>query len=475
MLLQFITEPVISSKDRRLIRSHVMKGKNAGKPRPPRKTLVHLTQPFTNSKGEQLNDGESAKFGSEHGLPLDRLLWNELTLASFPEHVSPETTKFVYHRLWLISKVLFPPEFCSEVNLSQYAWFTYVLEDKAYFNTLLAISSSFNGGFGVGPRCVSPAALKHISIAYRLVSQYLSSAEACSDKAIAAVTILAIYQRMHHQHEVGLVHFAGLRRMIQLRGGLARLSEENRSVAQKPWRLALEFALQDGSPVAFGLEDVPVPLALGSIKLRYGEEYVSPTTYLNPTLQSHLTNISSFTSHLNHHEAKIDPYNYSDAVCIRLHELLDYAPLNHACRQDLSLLEDMVHLSLMAVMSTLMPEYGANQARYDLLAVQLRHALQGYAGLGSINSELFLWVLFVGYATVLSVSDHAWLMLTAGEVCSRLGVVTWKDVHKILCRFAWIGVFYDQAGLKLWNEIDERRSEEILIITHYHAKAGHHF
>lgn len=33
--------------------------------------------------------------------------------------------------MWIISKVLYPLEFCQDVNLSQYSWFTYVLEDAA--------------------------------------------------------------------------------------------------------------------------------------------------------------------------------------------------------------------------------------------------------------------------------------------------------------------------------------------------------
>ena len=68
------------------------------------------------------------------------------------------------------------------------------------------------------------------------MNERLSSRDACSDKAIAVVTILAIYQRMHHNQSLGLIHFAGLCRMIQLRGGLAKFARENRIVAQKPWR-----------------------------------------------------------------------------------------------------------------------------------------------------------------------------------------------------------------------------------------------
>jgi hypothetical protein len=152
MLLQFIVEPTIGRKDRRLIRSHVMKGKNAGKPRPPRKALIkRATEPTTAtvSGASCLRPSELLLLSYEHPLLLDRLLWNDLMIASFPECVSPETTKFVYHRmhattsyhsnfiltrftgLSIVARICYPLEFCLEVNLSKYVWFTYVLEDKA--------------------------------------------------------------------------------------------------------------------------------------------------------------------------------------------------------------------------------------------------------------------------------------------------------------------------------------------------------
>ena len=83
---------------------------------------------------------------------------------------------------------------------------------------------------------MSTEGLRHMSQAYKLINERLSSNKACSDQAIAVVTVLAIYQRMHDHNPNGLVHFNGLCRMIQLRGGLAKLAKENRTLAQKPWR-----------------------------------------------------------------------------------------------------------------------------------------------------------------------------------------------------------------------------------------------
>ena len=101
MLLQFITEPSIGPKDRRIIRSHVMKGKNAGKPRSARRASTHRCARSQATRSENCPEtDELIELDLQHTLSLDRILWNELTLAAFPEHVNPETTKFVYHRAY---------------------------------------------------------------------------------------------------------------------------------------------------------------------------------------------------------------------------------------------------------------------------------------------------------------------------------------------------------------------------------------
>jgi len=99
---------------------------------------------------------------------------------------------------------------------------------------VLAIKASFAEYSKHANPC--PMALKHLSKAYRLTQARLSGPDAISDMAIAAVTMLVIYQLVHGEPRIGLVHFNGLCRMIELRGGLAELGKHDRALAQKPWR-----------------------------------------------------------------------------------------------------------------------------------------------------------------------------------------------------------------------------------------------
>jgi hypothetical protein len=284
-----------------------------------------------------------------------------------------------------------------------------------------------------------------------MTNERLSGSESCSDKAIAVVTMLAIYQRMHHQQSIGLVHLNGLRRMVELRGGLARLTSENRGLAQKPWRLALEFALQDGTPVTFDIVDIPQPTFDTSCLRNFSP--VTSQMNLDPALLIHFNSITSFTHLLNANAqsnwTKICPLDYSDSVCLRLHRLLDYAPLRLRHQKCLAPLDDLVYLALVTTMTTLLPEYGHNQAQYVLLSRELRGALRRYTVVENRDSEVFLWALLVGYVTLLDESDK-WLVPLARELGADLGLHTWMDVQGMLIRYPWIGVLYEKAGLKLW-------------------------
>lgn len=99
----------------------------------------------------------------------------------------------------------------------------------------MAIAASFADVF-LGKPCLSPQAMGHLSKAYSLVNQTLSKPEPVSDECIAAVVSLGIYQRVHQEPSAGSIHMAGLYEMIQLRGGMTSLFNENRALAQKIWR-----------------------------------------------------------------------------------------------------------------------------------------------------------------------------------------------------------------------------------------------
>lgn len=97
MALQFIDQKGapgadITSAERRLIRSHVMKGKNAGRPRRSTKRQTALLYPVRRVLTWSTGPGVVAAPAARPG----QLLWSDLSLTSFPQQLDSESTKLMH-------------------------------------------------------------------------------------------------------------------------------------------------------------------------------------------------------------------------------------------------------------------------------------------------------------------------------------------------------------------------------------------
>ncbi|KAF2229725.1 hypothetical protein EV356DRAFT_455228 [Viridothelium virens] len=454
MAIQFIEQGSvgIGKSERRIIRSHVMRGKNAGRPRPSRRrqtTDVHtkkgvLTPPCT--------PAESPK----------SLLWNDLCLISFPQQLDSEATKLMHRWFFDISDALFPPQFCRKFDIIKSIWMNCVLADEAYFHSTLAISASYVDFFE-RKSSISPKTLHHISKAYELVNLRLSGPQSVSDSAIAAVVTLAIYQQVHHQHSTGLIHLNGLYRMIQLRGGIARLMKENRALALKPLRLDVELALQTGSPTLFHSDAIPANAVLDDSSITK-QQYSSTNPWLSRIMLDVLSFVSLLNSRQKEGRTKLDPLNFTEALLSLIYRLLEAAPLGQPRCMSRSTHEEAAHLALLAFMTTLLPEYGSDQSNYLLLSARLESAIRYLQTISTDSkdggSSLLLWTLFVAGISTLKRMDHPWLSSLILETCGRLDLHDWPAIRRQLCGLPWIFALHDNPGRLLW-ENTQRRSIEM--------------
>lgn len=88
MTFQFITSD-IGPDERRLIRSHVMKNKNTGRPRPSRRkegraATRMITSPSADVRGNNDNIVKQPGEGLARSILYDRLICNDLAFAEIP-------------------------------------------------------------------------------------------------------------------------------------------------------------------------------------------------------------------------------------------------------------------------------------------------------------------------------------------------------------------------------------------------------
>lgn len=84
-------------------------------------------------------------------------------------------------------------------------------------------------------------AIHHLSQSFRLMNRRLSSNTVVSDATMAVVVAMAQFERHQGDYQRGLVHLDGLMRMVEMRGGISRLTQYRPPLTQKIFRYAEKF------------------------------------------------------------------------------------------------------------------------------------------------------------------------------------------------------------------------------------------
>lgn len=75
-----------------------------------------------------------------------------------------------------------------------------------------------------------------VAFTFRLLNKKLSGNDALKDPTIAAVVAMTQYERLRGEYQHGLIHLEGIRRMVELRGGISRIIISRPGLAQKIFR-----------------------------------------------------------------------------------------------------------------------------------------------------------------------------------------------------------------------------------------------
>ncbi|KAH9907280.1 hypothetical protein F4778DRAFT_721253 [Xylariomycetidae sp. FL2044] len=444
MSLQFIGEDPstgISVSARRIIRSHVMRGKNAGRPRPSKK------KPTTTPPIRRVLTW-SGPPGQRQPRP-QHVFWNDLSLTTFPHQLDAGTTKLIHHWFSDLGDIMWPPQFCSKFDMIKSIWGGSVLADAANFHGTLAISASYVDLFERKPRS-SHNTLHHISRAYSLVNLKLSSPESVSDAAIAAVILIALYDQIHRQPSAGSIHLRGLYRMTQLRGGIQRLLQENRTLALKALRIDIELALQNGTATLFRGDEV---LEIG-IPCEVG--HLTDTRLVLSRIMACVSNFANLLNKTAQGVKKLDSLYYSERIVALASSLLRIAPMEQHVTFSGGSYDELAHLGMLAFMTTLLVDYGGDYSPSTALSRRLEKAIWEFhetcSQVEAGEKKLLLWVLFIGGIWVLNFQDRRWILTLISETCDRLSVHDWTTVRHQLCQFPWVFSLHDEPGQRLWMD-----------------------
>ncbi|EGY14656.1 uncharacterized protein VDAG_05820 [Verticillium dahliae VdLs.17] len=118
---------------------------------------------------------------------------------------------------------------------------------------------------------------------------------------------------------------------------------------------------------------------------------------------------------------------------------------------DSNSLPELLRLSLLAFLTTVFWSFPGIKFEYPHLVHQLRQACQAYTPATAGESYLFAWALMVGATSVFHDLDHTWLRKRLRPLIPENLGTTWSEVQNSLRQVMWIESIHDGPGIEILN------------------------
>ncbi|KAL9473213.1 hypothetical protein ACSS6W_007593 [Trichoderma asperelloides] len=412
---------------KKLVRSHVMKGKNAGK-RFHRRSRRQLAPP-------RLNVGERTI-----------ILRRDLDKSQREYHYDFVRTMNRLYRLhrWL------------SMDEVKRMWLPLIFANQAAYYCNIALMQTCNEMYSDDGNS-SPKALYHLSQTFNHVTRLLVGPDALSDSTIMIVVTLISQELIRKGYGDLKVHLDGLQKMIQLRGGLSKL-EGNPALLLKVCKVDIMLSLQHGGPPLFfrdHMAKVRDTLALTKLDIN-GDAAASCPQHdlLEPHLHVILVDIMGVALLFNN-GAKIDLETLQEIILSLGYRLLQFHPSKE--EQRLWQLQASYHIGLTIFTMTVFLHAGRRQILdYERVDRRLKEILD--TDLEEHNPALALWLSMLGGLWASDGYDGHWLPPRIRLMAMRLDIRSWDELCTVIGQFPWIHALHDVPGHALWDQAHQDES-----------------
>ncbi|RAL12594.1 uncharacterized protein BO97DRAFT_451140 [Aspergillus homomorphus CBS 101889] len=457
MRWEFVDEnSAISTTTRKRIRSHVARGKNAGRTcrRPPRLSSVG-DKPSSFQVPIIIANAHAVAVDRDRDLAchLERPITNGLI---FPVELAPQTRIIAEKVLDFLRDLRGAPELfhiVEEPN-APLIWVQYMFLDEAYLHSVLATSFTLIPGL-VSEKDKAAETLRHLSRTLRLINDRLSGVNATSDDTIAAVVGMVHYERHQGQFGRALVHTRGLRQLADLRGGVRGLSSE---LSMKIFLCDLECSFQLGCDTLFSAEDVDA-MSMETARNDLGSRIAigwACSQHIDPYLLILFRHGLGFALSYNDigagRRARLSYTAYYDMILSFGYRLMQVNPLQQRQPRIASHLDEVIHLGLIAFLCAFIRRLDQEIADNQLLAKLLRSVADKIEA-GSEAEEALLWALFVSTASVFRKNVPGWLASKARALIQSLGLRTWSHTLCLISKYPWVNALHDKPAQLFWLTI----------------------
>ncbi|TVY52381.1 Sterol uptake control protein 2 [Lachnellula cervina] len=301
-----------------------------------------------------------------------------------------------------------------------------------------------------------------------------------SDETISAVATLAAIEHERGNMKMLRMHLDGLKRMLDIRGGLSAIRDTNPMIANSVfWVFAmamyevpyppLDVILPPFSPSGYGLHPSPPSQTISHFQ-DFGPDYDS-----SPTLEMRLLgvnqDIASVANSVQHVSQLVPTHSYPTAttslviltrICNLLSYLLSLGPIPATSLTDYNTLasESMRLCTLLHVFTPWRGLTPDGTISINLLLHSLISCLKlmRSAPEWSLNT-ITLWMFCTGAVAADSLPERSWFVGYLAEMTDEMEIRNWNQMKSMVSRIIWHERLCTPPYTKLWGEIEQKLTE----------------
>ncbi|KAH7350551.1 hypothetical protein BKA65DRAFT_549560 [Rhexocercosporidium sp. MPI-PUGE-AT-0058] len=299
----------------------------------------------------------------------------------------------------------------------------------------------------------SPAAMMHLRKGLKLLQERLleeDDEKKISDSTIGVVLKLATTAHFDGECETSRQHMEGLRKMVDLRGGLKVFS--GTKLAVEMIRCDLSIAVLHGSSAVLFCEPSEME-AYPERMLRDPDEKKSfrNSNELIQTLSADLAiawkvmerfcmlvNLGAQTSRL------LEPELIHQTMASVLYRLI---PMTFT----IGSLDETLRNGLLAYSYHVFLQWKDIRFSRHQFPLNYRKLILEPGTADKVPSRLMLWLLVIGANAFFKVADEVWLGDSLRKHARRCNVKSWKDMEGILKSIMWMPLLDDKAGREVFD------------------------
>ncbi|KAF1965836.1 hypothetical protein BU23DRAFT_518851 [Bimuria novae-zelandiae CBS 107.79] len=448
-----VNQVKVDPATRRLIRSHVMRGKNRAK-KPGRR------------QGSRDNNVPKTYSSTTHEVlraeTIPRWLSSKFSGIRFADEVEPALVEDVFTLLSISSKAMFLLDQCiipSEDGLVQ-AWIAPLIIDPAYLHIACLATQAFFDSFFGRIRTAQARRAEYASFAktVKILQERVTTNdrnELLSDSTIMTVLALSGYAYTQGDHMAAHQHNVALLKLVCIKGAHTMLRNPNKKLVNEIIRTDFCICYESGEkPVLFTFDGIPWPLMLPWERAVSDKDPEGLVTRLHPELAAVLTAMSHFCRLINiastNEAARVTEDTFLHVMGSVLYRLLHL-------RYDRGTLDEAIRLGLLAFSRPIFLDWKTVEWINGYFVTAWRQTLEDLIENLAFTPRDSIWLLMTG---ALSMShDPSFLdRLTGGlrvftDLCH---ITTWEDMEGLLNSYIWIGVSLDQPGKEIFGLTSKR-------------------